>query len=102
MCRNRLDDKSRLHLSRKSGHPDQKDTVSDLPETVDEFAEILVTRQKQTAFRSSFCEKCVVGNGRIAFGRIGYVVARAAQRVYDLPVNAFVREEIQAAFGSSG
>ena len=69
---------------------------------MNELPEILVARHEQPALRGRFPENRVVRGCRIGLCRVRDVVAGAAQGFDDLPVNSFVRVQLQAALGSSG
>ena len=99
---NSLDDEPRLQRSRKPGQTDQHDAFARLAEAINEFAEILVARQKHPALGGGFPKNCVVRGRRVGFRRVRDVEIGGAQGLSDLPIDPLVRVQIQAAVGSSG
>lgn len=69
---------------------------------MNEFAEILVARQKQPALGGGFLKNFIVRGRRVGFRRIRDVETSGPQGFDDLPINPLVRVQIQAALGSSG
>jgi hypothetical protein len=78
------------------------DTRSHAPLTVHQLSKVLVGRDENATNRVGSFENETVGDARLEFSHVDEVMPVRAQSVNDLPVDAFVGDEIQGVFPSLG